>query len=76
MGIPQSPLGNSVGISIEDDSVSSNTSFSIKSSDFKTSQLHRGAEKRGGLSKLKTRYQVQILIVVWHLEALFYSTFR
>jgi hypothetical protein len=42
---------------------SSYTSFSINTSDIKLSQLHRGAEKRGGLSKLKKRYQVNILLL-------------
>ena len=32
--------------------------FSIKDSDAKVSMLHRSAEKRGGLSKVKSRYQV------------------
>mmetsp|Transcript_32415 Transcript_32415/g.44413 ORF Transcript_32415/g.44413 Transcript_32415/m.44413 type:complete len:608 (+) Transcript_32415:11-1834(+) len=36
---------------------SSIESISIKTSDAKLSQLHRSAEKRGGLSKLKARYQ-------------------
>ena len=42
--------------SVADDS---SASFSIKDSDAKVSMLHRSAEKRGGLSKVKSRYQVR-----------------
>ena len=54
---------NSASTSMSDDMQcvtddSSASLFSIKDSDAKVSMLHRSAEKRGGLSKVKSRYQV------------------
>lgn len=48
-------------LSVADDS---SASFSIKDSDAKVSMLHRSAEKRGGLSKVKSRYQVSPNVII------------
>lgn len=56
IGSPSESMGDDISLM---ESVST-ASISIKESEAKVSMLHRSAEKRFGLSKLRTRYQVLV----------------